>query len=103
MSTDCSLSALYLAALSQFRQLHHDGEINDNHLALIQQHTSLDDVLSTVKEAGARNVAERNTLDRIFHKVSLQVITKIARFSAVVDVAIQSSKFSEDQKLRLLI
>lgn len=91
MSSGPTLITTYSEALAHYEKLYRDGKIKDWQLALIKQQTDLNSVLSTVREAEAKNEGERNTIDRLFHRVSPHIVTKIERFSGVVDTAIQSS------------
>jgi Holliday junction resolvasome RuvABC endonuclease subunit len=91
MSSGPTLTTIYSEALARYEELYRDGKIKDWQLALIKQQTDLNGVLSTVKEAEAKNESERNAIERLFHRVSPQIVTKIERFSGVVDTAIQSS------------
>ncbi|KAF8535198.1 hypothetical protein BDD12DRAFT_808751 [Trichophaea hybrida] len=90
MSSAPTLASVYTEALARYEQLHREEKIKDWQLALIKEQTNLNDVLSTVKEAETKNEGERNVIDRLFHRISPQIISKIDRFSGVVDTAIQS-------------
>jgi len=92
MSSAPTLASVYSEALARYEQLHREGKIKDWQLTLIQQQTDLNDVLSTVRDAEAKNEGERNAIDRLFHRVSPQIVTKIDRFSGVVDTVIQASE-----------
>ena len=92
MSTDRDLSSVYSEALSRYEQLHNEGKIKEKHLALIRQRTGFGDVLSSIREAGAKNEGERNAMDRLFRRVSPVVVAKVERFSRVVDTAVSSSE-----------
>lgn len=88
---DRTLSSVYDEALSRYEQLHREGKIKEEHLILIRERTSLGDVLSTIKQAGVKNEGERNAMDRLFRRVSPEIVTKIERFSSVVDTAVSAS------------
>jgi hypothetical protein len=92
MSSETALEIFFREAVSRYEQLHQQGKINSDQLALIKAHTGLSDVLVAVNHARAKNEQDRNLVDRIFHKLSPEVVYKLDRFSTVVHTAIQSSQ-----------
>jgi hypothetical protein len=91
MSSPRTLATVYSEALARYEQLHQKGKIKDWQLALIKQQTGLNDVLLVVKDAEAKNEGERSKIERLFLKISPQIVSKIERFSTIVDTAVQSS------------
>lgn len=89
-----SLSNVYEDALRQYEELHLQGKLTDEQLALIKGKASIGDVLKEVDEAKTKNELARSAVMRFIHKVTPDYVSKLERFSKVVEVAIQSSRYT---------
>jgi hypothetical protein len=88
-----SLSAVYSEALERYRVLHREGHITDTQFHLLKQSTSLGDVVLTTQEAQKKRDGKRTAVDRVFQKITPELVSKVETVSnVVVTIAMAAGK-----------
>lgn len=88
-----SLSGVYENVLAGYEELHRQGRLKSEQLAMIKGRNNISDILKDVDQAKAKNESERKAVMRFAHKITPGLISRLERVSQVVEVAVAASKY----------
>jgi hypothetical protein len=93
MATNRTLETVYSEALVRYERLHEDGAITDSQLQMLKSQKSLNNVICSIQSAEKKGLEERTLVDHLCRKVSPEIVSRVDRFSAVLDSAIGSGEW----------
>lgn len=92
MAAERSLYTVYSQAIARYERLNEDGSIANSQLALLKEHSSLSDVLAMLQNAEVMSEEHRNALDRLCRRVTPEIVSKVDRFSNVINAVIADGR-----------